>query len=470
MKEKRKYLTLIPLCLFMIFGIYTVQYAGTSTKMHIYFIDKDGNVLERGVMDPLAVVKTTSGSMNAITYNSQKLTINNLQADTLRLYTEKIQLQGKSNVTNLIVNEPVQEVSAATGTEFNYTNISGDEKDSFINSLPKDLTVGNGSISKGKVTLDKTTASIYEKGIGNTVTLKATVDGTGTVKWASSNPKVATVKDGIVTGVGKGSTKITATLYNNDTKVMETSCNITVKEATLTLDKTSANIYAKGIGNTTTINATVNGTKVTGNAVVWKSSNTSIAKVDKNGIVTGVKEGTIIISATVNGISKNVSVTVKEPTLSLSKTSATIYTKGTKDDKTITLTAKVNGTAVSGSNVTWSTSDKSVATVTNGKVEAVSKGKVTITAKANGVSKTCTITVKNPSITVKPVKEPIKKGKTKALEVTVYPKSGTPTYTSSKKSIATVSKDGIVTGVSAGDATITVKCNGASATVKVTVE
>lgn len=467
MKEKRKILMLVLVCLLMTSGIYTVGHAATATKMHTYFIDRAGKVSETVVYDPVAMVKTTSSTMSAVVYSSQKLTINNLQADTLRLYTGNIQLQGKSEINNLIVNEPVKEVTAATGTEFSYKTISGRKADSFLKSLPNDLTVSNGSISKGTISLDKTSASIYEKGTGNTVTLKATVNGSGTVKWTSSDAKVATVKDGVVTGVAKGSATITATLYNSKgAKVTAVNCSVTVKEATLTLDKSAVNTYAKGTGNTATITATVNGVKVAGNAVTWKSLNAATATVS-NGVITGVKTGTTTVTATVNGISKNVSVTVKDPTLTLNRTSGTIYTKGTT---TVTLTATVNGTAVAGSGATWTTSDKSVATVENGKVTAVSKGKATITAKANGVSKTCTITVNNPSVVVSPKEVTIKKGKTTALTVTVRPASGTPTYTTSRKSVATVSSTGVVTGVAAGEATITVKCNGASATVAVTVK
>ncbi|MDE7298155.1 MAG: Ig-like domain-containing protein, partial [Lachnospiraceae bacterium] len=124
---------------------------------------------------------------------------------------------------------------------------------------------------------------------------------------------------------------------------------------------------------------------------------------------------------------------------------------------------------------TWTSSNKKVATVKNGKVTTVGVGTAKITVKtANGKTATCTVTVKNPPEGVKLSKTSIslKKGETYSLKATLTPSNTYTTYTwtSSNKKVATV-KNGKVTAVGKGTATITVKtANGKTATCKVTVK
>ena len=97
---------------------------------------------------------------------------------------------------------------------------------------------------------------------------------------------------------------------------------------------------------------------------------------------------------------------------------------------------------------------------------------VKVTAKKAGkkVSKTlkATVTVKNPSLTLKAASE-VAVGATEQITATVKPANTKVTYTSSDKEIATVDAKGVVTGVKAGDVTITVKAGKTTKTVKMTV-
>ena len=440
-----------------------------ETKMYIYYINETGSVSQTDGMDAVAAVKTTKSSLTGINFNgaTKELTLNGLQADTLRIYTKKINVKGTNQLDKIFVNTTVQEITAAAGATL-AGEVSGKKAEEFSKKLAEEMTVANNTASKGSITLDKTQATIYSAGNGNTITLKATKQGTETIKWSSSDSNVATVNNGLVTGKKAGTAVITAALINS--KGQETdkaTCTITVNAPVIALDKSSATIYTKGENSSLTLTATVNKTKAAGNTVTWTSSDKTVATVN-NGTVTPQKKGTVTITAAFGGATATCKVTVKEPTLSLNKSSATIYTKGVK---TITLVATENGTEVAGANVTWKSSDTSIAKVENGKVTAVAKGEATITAKANGISKTCKITVKKPSISVSPTSVTVKKGKKATLTTTVKPGNGTekPTYKSSKKSVATVDSNGVITGVAAGEATITVSCYGVSATVKVTV-
>lgn len=150
----------------------------------------------------------------------------------------------------------------------------------------------------------------------------------------------------------------------------------------------------------------------------------------------------------------------KNPSIKMDKTSLILYTK---QITTAVLTAKVSD--LTGA-VVWSTSNPAVASVTNGKVTAKAAGSAVITASVGAYKASCTVTVKNPTLTVKK-SITVKKGKKVKLKVTAEP-GGTITYTSNKKKIAKVTKKGVVKGIKKGKCKITVKCNGV--TKKVTVK
>ena len=127
------------------------------------------------------------------------------------------------------------------------------------------------------------------------------------------------------------------------------------------------------------------------------------------------------------------------------------------------------------------TSKKSVATVKASKkkvtVKAVKAGTAKVTVKVTGkkgkkaVKKTlkATITVKNPTLSVSAAGE-VAVGSTEAIKATVKPAKTKVTYTTSDEKIATVDAKGVVTGVAAGDATITVKAGKTTKTVNMTVK
>jgi uncharacterized protein YjdB len=123
----------------------------------------------------------------------------------------------------------------------------------------------------------------------------------------------------------------------------------------------------------------------------------------------------------------------------------------------------------------YKSSNTAVAKVdSKGKVTGVAAGTATITVTMKtGATATCKVTVKNPSVTLTKTSGSIKVGKT----VTIAIKSKFPTndtvksYKSSNTSVATVNSKGVVKGVKAGTATITVTmASGAKATFKVTVK
>ena len=177
------------------------------------------------------------------------------------------------------------------------TQAEVDEATTHLNAAVEALVKADTKVT---VTLNKKTATVYK---GKTTTLKATVTGADAPKvtFTSSNPKVAAVNKttGKVTAKAKGSAVITAKC--GDVKV---TCKVTVKNPTLTLNKTSASVK---VGKTTKITAKA----APSGKVTYKSGNKKIATVSSNGTIKGIKKGTAKITVTCNGVTKTVKVTVK---------------------------------------------------------------------------------------------------------------------------------------------------------------
>ena len=184
---------------------------------------------------------------------------------------------------------------------------------------------------------------------------------------------------------------------------LSTSCDGPIPEqdeisvAGVSLNLTSVELTE---GDETTLTATVNPDNATNKNVTWKSSDSSVATVS-GGKVTALKAGAATITVTTEDGGKTavcevkVNAKVVEPEVvpvtgvSLDKTSVEL----TEGDET-TLTATVNPDNATNKNVTWKSSDSSVATVSGGKVTALKAGTATITVTTEDGGKTATCDVK----------------------------------------------------------------------------
>lgn len=152
------------------------------------------------------------------------------------------------------------------------------------------------------------------------------------------------------------------------------------------------------VGGALQLRATVAPLNAYYESIVWESSDDEIATVSEDGKVTGVKVGTVTITATAGDVtSAAFSVTVNAAAgtpvtgITISEDALTL-----EPEQTFELSAKVSPENATDSSVTWTSEDQAVATVDdNGKVTAVGVGTTTITASAaNGnVYATCTVTV-----------------------------------------------------------------------------
>ena len=230
-----------------------------------------------------------------------------------------------------------------------------------------------------------------------------------------------------------------------------------IKITGVKLNKTALNLK---IGETASLYATVEpANATTDKTLTWISDRTTVAKVDQEGVVTGLRAGTAnIVAKTINGKIDVCTVTVTaDITVSLSQTAVTLAA-GTD----FSLHAAV-APANAGS-VTWSSSNNETASVHNGTVTAKKAGTAAITAAAGNKTAVCTVTVVSLSQTELTIGE--KESVTLKVEGAANAAWGT-----SNKKTATVS-NGRVTGVKADKkaATITAIVDGVALTCKVTVK
>ncbi len=234
------------------------------------------------------------------------------------------------------------------------------------------------------------------------------------------------------------------------------------------------------VGDTYNINVIVSPSTAINKAVTYVSNNPSVASVDDNGLVkaNGIGDTTIIVRSN-NG---------KEAicTISVSKKSTPITSiKLSKDDivlvegESTTLTVKTNPSNATEHNFTWTSSNPTVATVSNGKITANKVGTTLITVKtSSGKVAICDVEVKAKTVAVSSVSlnassKTIKVGETFNLIATVTPSDAANKsiiWTSSNPAVATVS-GGIVRGISSGTTTITASSNnGKKATCTIKIE
>ena len=303
----------------------------------------------------------------------------------------------------LITREVVTATPKPTETTTNTTAPKPTTKPEPTNTEPSSTPSPSTPVAVSGVALNKKVATIN---VGKTVTVKATVTPANaankTLAWTSSNTKIATVSNGVVKGVKAGRVVITA--KTTDGSNISATCTVTVKQpvTSISLSK-KATMYT---GKKLTLKAKVNPANASNKALTWKSYNTKIAKVASNGVVTGVKAGTVKITATAKDDSRKsatCTVTVRQSVskITLSKTNVVLPKKGSSYNVKVTVAPKnAYNKNVAVKSAKTKVAKVSASTVKSGKtvkITAVKKGttKVVFTAKdGSKKSATCKVTVK----------------------------------------------------------------------------
>ena len=311
------------------------------------------------------------------------------------------------------------------------------------------------------------------------VSFNSTMHPDFSVSFSSANDNIASVdSNGKINANNIGSVKVYVNV-GNQYKVI----NLNVVESGVTsisLDKTnytfnSLNTYCK---LTPTFKSSLDK-----NIVKWTSSNESVATVSTTGVIKAVGNGTCKITATTTDGTNlsakcNITVDIKATGISFSTTEYTI----TNIAQNPAFTPTITPSNAANKNVTWTSSNESVATVsTTGVIKAVGNGTCKITATTTdgtnlSASVNITVDMKVTGISFSITDYTITNiGQTPVFTPTITPSNAANKkvlWTSSDKSIATVSSTGVIKAVSNGTCKIiatTTDGTNLSASVNITV-
>ena len=304
----------------------------------------------------------------------------------------------------------------------------------------------------------------------------------GTVSWQSNNPGVATVSNGgvvyaksigtaqIVVAYAKSSDTATVTVHASIAKLA-----VTPDSATVMVGQSLRLSFSAFEKNGKTI------TGLSGSSAKWSSSNPNVATVSADGTVQGTGAGVTTIALTMSGKTAlaylNVSrVPVNSVVVSPSP-SASVAVGRSMKFKASALDS--TGKALSDWIVVWSSSDSSVATVSEtGDVTSFKVGSTTISASAGGKTAQTNLITRPPivaSVSINVNASTIQVGQTTQAVAIAYDSSGnqisgrTVAWSTAKPSVATISTAGLITAVDTGSTTITAVVDGIVGTMTETV-
>lgn len=345
-------------------------------------------------------------------------------------------------------------------------NIGGAESKNYS------LSYTSGTLTIKKALQDITWNQIFDTSyIGDVVELNAISSSGLPITYISSNENIAFVtrendkqllyfvKDGIV--------KITATQQGNENYEsaveVSKSFNVIAKVATnITLNQSSIRLKE---GESATLVATIYPESVIEKGVEWSSSNNDVATVN-NGMVTAIKVGTATITArTIDGSNLEATCNVTVNPILVSSINLSSSTLNLNVGEYAILSVTITPDNATNKNVEWSSSNSSIASVSNGIVTAMTSGSCVIKAKTTDgseIESSCVVTVANIPVTNLTLdKESIEilVDEEATISANVYPANATNqtlSWTSSNGNVATVD-GGLVTARGAGETVITVR-------------
>lgn len=309
--------------------------------------------------------------------------------------------------------------------------------------------------------------------VGDTYQLEPQQSGatSSDFRYNTSNVNIATVTTkGVVTGKAVGETEIR--IYGIDATI-NIKVVVVPKIDSITVNTEEISLT---LGENFDIDYEITPEDAT-QPVSFSSNAELIATVDENGVVTAVAVGETTITVFANdNAKKTVTVKVFPKTEKIEFISDKLELPVTQSG---TLEYKVTPIDSIEKKIFTSSDDSIVTVDENGNIVAKKDGTAEITLTMGSVSAKITVVVKNKDIPVEKITfgetdVTVIKGSNYELSWTIspkYPTNSTLTFESSNKKVATVDKNGVITGVAEGTATITAKAaSGVKATVKVTVD
>ena len=274
-----------------------------------------------------------------------------------------------------------------------------------ITLCPSDVSARTSKAAVKSVTVTNlvTNKLVLKKGTKFRVKPRVVVTGkiSKKVTYVSSNKKIVTVDNkGVVKAVKSGKAVVAVKSAANPKVMYRFNVYVGVPTKTVKLSAKAVNMFK---GTSRTLKASIAPKNATYKRIQWSSSDKRIATVSSKGVVKAVKVGRVYITAkAMDGSGKyaRCKITVKQPVTSIKLSAATLtITEGSSK----TLTATVAPASATNKTLSWTSSNKKIATVSaKGVVKAIAPGTATITAKAadgSGKKATCKVTV-NKKVTV----------------------------------------------------------------------
>jgi uncharacterized protein YjdB/N-acetylmuramoyl-L-alanine amidase CwlA len=286
------------------------------------------------------------------------------------------------------------------------------------------------------------------------------------LEWSVTPDDVIELTDNQVKGLKVGDANVTVAI--KDTEISATF-TVHVIDPIIDVDSlTISGLNAGTVGENVNLTVAVSPDDATDQSVTWSSSDEMLATVSNEGVVTLLATGTVTITATSsNAVAATHEIIISEPVVEVESVTISGLEAGVVGE-TINLSVSVLPDNVTDSSVTWSSSNETLATVSNeGVVSLLAAGSVIITAtSANAATATHEIMISEPvveveSLTISGLNAGVV-GDDINLTVAVLPENATNqnvVWSSSDESLATVSDEGVVTLISAGTVTITATSN-----------
>ena len=304
--------------------------------------------------------------------------------------------------------------------------------------------------------------------VGDTTTLRVTMDSVGAYAFASSDSSVLTVDgSGTATALKAGTAIVTATAYNG----VKNQCEITVLNAPTDV-RLSEDALTLGVGMSAQL--TVSVPENTLGRYAFTSSNDAVATVDAQGKVTAKAAGKAQIAVGVQGHDEvfdtcEVTVFSMPKSVELSATALELKTGATK---------RLAATLVNGEDrscygeIKYASSDSGVVSVSeDGTLTAAKAGTATITVSASAdvsVQATCTVTVADAKVRLSESQVTLGAGETRSISI-FHAENEAVSISGTNDAAATMDASGKITANTVGKTTITVSCGGESAVCEVEV-
>ena len=356
----------------------------SSSNEAVAAVSEDGKVTAISKGSAVITAKSTDGSnvsaschvnviklVSGIVLSDIEITLNEGQSTTLTAIVTP-ELANNKNLTWESSNTAVATVTEdgkVTAISKGLAVITAKSTDG--SNISASCTVNVVKLVSG-IVLSETEMTLNE---GSTAQLTAIVSADANnpmITWMSSNESVATVsQDGKVSAIAKGTAIITAKA--TDGSNISASCTVNVVKLVngIILSETDITLNE---GETVTITATVTPDLANNKAIVWTSSNESIATVDEYGVITAHLQGKAIITAKStdgSNISASCAVTVIKLVTSIYINNTMV---GMKIGEQTTLTAYAIPSDATNTHLRWYSEDEGVATVEDGVVTAVGIG------------------------------------------------------------------------------------------------